>query len=170
MIYGKDWSGDLRTKLYCATSTPGGPQSGLQNGLQNGLPYGLPNGLQNGFHSANSTMLLDLRSIEDFNTAHMYGAVTTPLHSLTAATASPFDDVEVLKTQWRELKEKMSGYEFSYSADPESGPVIVVCYHGETARLACSIMRAQGIECYSIKGGMSAVLEVMKVEDVGKKP
>lgn len=155
MFHSKNWSGDLRSKLRC---TAGPQERSLQSDLQNGAQRGL----QNGVHSPTSTALLDLRSSEDFHAAHICDAVSTPLRSLTAATPSPFDDVEVLKTQWKELKDKVSEFDFFQDPRLSSGPVIVVCYHGETARLACSIMRAQGIETYSIKGGMTAVLDAVK--------
>lgn len=134
MLYGREWSGDLKTKLYCNQSTP------------------------KSFSSSNLSMLLDLRSSEDFSIVHISGAKSMPLDSLTPATVSPFDDVKVLDMQWRDLKHKLSGPEF-LEMDIVSRPVIMVCYHGETARLACSIMRAQSIEAYSIKGGISAVID-----------
>lgn len=147
--------------MCCAASPLGRPhENDLQNGVQSGL--------QNGLHSSNSIALLDLRSREDFHAAHICYAVSTPLRSLTAATPSPFNDVEVLKTQWTELRDQVEGHVSFQDAKSSSRTVIVVCYHGETARLACSIMRAQGANTYSIKGGMSAVLEAAKLVDDGQ--
>lgn len=166
MVHSKEWSGDLRSKLRFSVSLPG---RNLQDCLQNGVGSGRQNDLHNGLHSSLSSTLLDLRSSEDFHAAHFCDAVNTPLRSLTAATPSPFNDVEVLKTQWRELKDEVGGHGTFPNTISKSGPVVVVCYHGETARLACSLMRAQGIETYSIKGGMSVVLDAMKFEDDGKQ-
>lgn len=134
MLYGTSWSGDMKARLCFNQFT------------------------LNGFKSSNLSVLLDLRSSEDFSLVHISGATSTPLSSLNSVTVSPFDDVEILDMQWRDLKRKLSGHEFFRGLDLASGPVIVVCYHGETARLACSMMRAQNIEAYSIKGGMSAVI------------
>lgn len=145
MLYGGDWSGSMETKLCRNQSIP--------------------------TYSSSSSLVrfLDLRSSEDFSVVHISGAMSTPLGSLTAATVSPFDDVQVLEMQWRDLKHKLSSHEFFGQINLVSGPVILACYHGETARLACSIMRAQNIEAYSIKGGMSAVIDTAQVDSNGGK-
>lgn len=114
MLYGREWSGDMKSKLYCNQSTP------------------------KSFSSSILSMLLHLRSSEDFSIVHISGARSMPIASLTPATVSPFDDVKVLDMKWRDLKHTMSGPEF-LGMDIVSSPLIVVCYHGETARLACSI-------------------------------
>lgn len=43
--------------------------------------------------------------------------------------------------------------------NPIDGPKIVICYDGETSRLATAVMRARGMEAFSIRGGMQAVVQ-----------
>lgn len=35
--------------------------------------------------------------------------------------------------------------------------VLVICYHGDTARVATSVLRAKGIEADSLRGGYQAL-------------
>ena len=108
--------------------------------------------------------LLDLRSNEDYADGHMHGAVNMPLDSLMAMTPSPFDDVTVLETQWRGLQAMFTGgaQELSQKIGKAASTVFVLlCYSGETSRLASSVLREKGIEAYSVKGGMSAVSQAM---------
>ena len=100
-----------------------------------------------------STTLLDLRSSEDFELAHLDFAVNVPLSGLNATTKSPFEDDEILERQWRDLREMSRREGYFCCIGPLVGPTVMLCYHGETARLACSVMRERGIETYSIKGG-----------------
>ena len=101
------------------------------------------------------TTLLDLRSSQDFELAHLGVAVSVPLSGLNATTKSPFDDNELLERQWRDLQEMVSREGYFCNIGPLAGPAIMLCYNGEAARLACSVMRERGIEAYSIKGGTS---------------
>lgn len=132
VFFGKDWSGDIKSKM-CSKRTS-----------------------KKCLCSPKPAVLLDLRLSEDFDIAHISGSTSSPLRSLSSVTASPFDDVDVLERQWRDLKGTLDGNEVSCGGT--SGPIVVVCYQGETARLACSVLRGQGKETYSLRGGMAAVL------------
>lgn len=108
-----------------------------------------------------NSALLDLRTTTDFNIWHLSGATNLPLHSLSTSTASPFTCANVMEAQWLELKEKL---------DPKHTPsaesllaylkgrfVVLICYNGDTSYVATSILRAQGIEAFSIKNGLCAL-------------
>ncbi|KAF8545335.1 tryptophan synthase beta subunit-like PLP-dependent enzyme [Trichophaea hybrida] len=104
--------------------------------------------------------LVDLRQAVDFDASHLPGAVNISLRSLKKCTPSPFDDAKVLEEQWLELKDKFSGREAFVARHARIKgvcSVTFVCYDGETAHVASSILRAQGIEAYSLIGGMGSV-------------
>lgn len=83
-----------------------------------------------------------------------------PLKSCNASTSSPFFDATVLERQWKELeatftRDRISAYDLA------GKQVYIVCYQGDTARVATSVLRAKGITASSVKGGMTAVQKHM---------
>lgn len=127
----------MATKVYGANWT-----------ADDGFP--MSNGIEH--PSSSIAKVLDLRSPEDFEHGHISGAISTPLANLTATTPNPYDDGKLLQSQWKDLKDKFSGDDFERVG---SRPVVVVCYNGETSRLASALLRGQGYEAYSIAGGVS---------------
>ncbi|KIM99625.1 hypothetical protein OIDMADRAFT_181057 [Oidiodendron maius Zn] len=104
-------------------------------------------------------LLIDLRNSADFVVGHLPGALNWPLRSLVAGGKSPFFDSQALETQWREL-ESLFGSRNAESENPlkelaSSGQsVMLICYDGDTARIATSVLRAKNIQASSIRGGM----------------
>ncbi|KAG9193674.1 cysteine synthase [Alternaria panax] len=101
-------------------------------------------------------VLLDLRKPEDFVTSHIPGSFNLPLQSLNASTLNPFADATVLEKQWRELEatftpERINAHELAGKS------VYIVCYGGDTARVATSVLRAKAISASSVKGGITAL-------------
>lgn len=86
------------------------------------------------------------------------GSYNLPLQSLTVATLSPFFDANVLERQWKELDAMLSMNTIS-AYDLSGKNVGVICYGGDTARVATSVLRARGITASSIKGGFRALTE-----------
>ena len=76
-----------------------------------------------------------------------------------AGGKSPFFDSQALEAQWREL-ESLFGFQNAESESPlkelaSSGrSVMLICYDGDTARIATSVLRAKNIRASSIRGGM----------------
>ncbi|OJD33805.1 cysteine synthase b [Diplodia corticola] len=123
-----------------------------------------------------STVVLDLRQPADFAAWHLPAAVNASLPSVTAGAPSPFADAATLEAQWRELDacfvEKQvehggAGCVLVQRAGADRGSVelrkgrrvLVVCYNGDTARVATSVLRARGVEAESVKGGVGKVKE-----------
>lgn len=101
-------------------------------------------------------VMLDLRKTEDFSESHIPGSCNLPLQSSNASTPSPFFDATVLENQWKELeatftRDRINAY------DLPGKEVYVVCYEGDTARVATSVLRAKGIVASSVKGGFAAI-------------
>lgn len=94
---------------------------------------------------------------------------------MTRGAPSPFFDSATLERQWRELEAffgaqvercAFASQEATTGGDDEEEKTplrdrraLVVCYQGDTARVATSVLRAKGVEAESIKGGAAAVAE-----------
>lgn len=105
-------------------------------------------------------VLIDLRKPEDFSKSHIPGSCNLPLQSCNASTPSPFFNAAVLEKQWSELEATFTLDRIS-AHDLAGKQVYVVCYQGDTARVATSVLRAKGITASSVKGGMAAVRKDM---------
>lgn len=92
--------------------------------------------------------VLDLRQPVDFHAWHLPGSTNHPLDSLGPHTPSPFSDPGVLEAQWLELEQRFHDV---------AGHVLVVCYDGDSARVATSVLRARGLEADSVRGGHRAL-------------
>lgn len=113
---------------------------------------------RNGYIAPSSSLVIDLRATSDFNSLHIHGSINKPLDSLTPGTQSPFDQKSVLCAQAKDIECIVKDL-----SDGDTVPILVICYSGETSRLACSILRHRGIESYSLKGGFSASVPVEQV-------
>lgn len=101
----------------------------------------------------------------DFSAWNLPGSVNVPLHTLHAHSPKPFFDPLVLEAQWAEL-EAIFRDELSLSQLREKH-VLVICYNGDTARVATSVLRAKGIESDSLRGGYQALRDHGLWGDVG---
>ncbi|GMG33632.1 unnamed protein product [Aspergillus oryzae var. brunneus] len=99
--------------------------------------------------------VLDLRTTADFASWHLPGSVNIPLRSLDSHTVKPFSDPGVLEAQWSELEAMFK--DPSVITKLDSHHVLVICYNGDTARVATSVLRAKGIEADSLRGGYQAL-------------
>ena len=119
----------------------------------------------------NDVVSLDFRTSSDFEGLSIPSSISLPLKSLTAEMESPFVSSEILREQWLELEAL-----FSMSQDVSTAivsddyvcvkkrevvrnlrgkRVLCVDYTGETSRVATSLLRAKGIEAWSLKGSLS---------------
>jgi cysteine synthase A len=105
-----------------------------------------------------STVLIDLRKPDDFISSNVPGSYNLPLQSLNSSTSSPFFDATILERQWKELNAMFSDNTIS-AYDLSDKNVGVICYDGDTARVATSVLRAKGIAASSIKGGFQALVD-----------
>ncbi|ELR06325.1 hypothetical protein VC83_08575 [Pseudogymnoascus destructans] len=103
--------------------------------------------------------LIDLRDTTDFESGHLPDAANWPLKSLARGGKSPFFESQVLEKQWLELESlfvsKNGNSEGRLKALNSPGhSVMILCYDGDTARVATSVLRARDIEAWSVRGGM----------------
>nr|ADI46689.1 cysteine synthase [Monascus purpureus] len=106
--------------------------------------------------------VLDLRKERDFAIWHLSGSVNVPLQSLDSDTPGPFADASVLEAQWLELDRLFS--ERDVLGKLQAQRVLLLCYGGDTARIAASVLRAKGIEADNVRGGYQALMEALLSE------
>ena len=108
------------------------------------------------------TVLLDLRTKEDFRACRLPHSINLALETLDSETCSPFEDSCVLEKQWLELEslfqQDVTGKSFMDDQSFVGQEVLVVCYDGDTSRVATSILRAKGSEAFSMRGGIRDML------------
>jgi rhodanese-related sulfurtransferase len=106
--------------------------------------------------------LLDLRQKRDFDKEHMCGSLGSPLKQLSERTGDIFSDANALRMHWTNLKAKFVDEGSMLSS--KAAPLIVLCYDGETSRLAVSILRAQGYSAFSVLGGYAGLADCVKAK------
>jgi rhodanese-related sulfurtransferase len=113
--------------------------------------------------SSPSIRVVDLRSTDDFNNHHITGAYSCPAPHLTADTKTPFDfgDPNALVNQWKDLNTMLENSELVSKFFGADGPVLILCYNGETSRLLTAMVRGRGVDAYSFRGGVSGLIEYL---------
>jgi cysteine synthase A len=108
-------------------------------------------------------VILDFRRPADFVANHLPGAVNIPLDSLEPLYGSPFEDSKLLARQWRELEtlfsQSICGASDAVANVRKGKHVLTICYHGDTSRIANSILRAKGVQAVNCRGGFHAIIK-----------
>lgn len=120
-------------------------------------PKALTQSLLSGMALRPACCVLDLRTAVDFSAWHLPGSVNIPLQSLDSHTPKPFSDPSVLESQWQELETLFTDARANVVSTLQGHHVLVICYNGDTARVATSVLRAKGIEADSLRGGYQAL-------------
>lgn len=119
-----------------------------------------------------NTQVLDFRRSSDYDAFHLPNSVNIPLDALRdgSARGSPFaniaDECDMLEEVWLELEElftvkdkngKRNASAEALMALLRGKKVLTLCYDGDTARVANSVLRAKGVEAECIHGGYAAL-------------
>lgn len=119
-----------------------------------------------------NSQILDFRRASDFDAFHLPNSVNIPLETLRdgAARGSPFadpvGDVSMLQEVWTELETLFTVRPKDGGRNPSAEAlmailrgkkVLTLCYDGDTARVANSVLRAKGVESESVRGGVAAL-------------
>ena len=118
------------------------------------------------------TQILDFRRSSDFDAFHLPNSVNIPLETLKAGAGSgspfadPVGDCSMLENLWLELDALFTVKTKSGGRNPSAEAlmailrgkkVLTMCYDGDSARVANSVLRASGVVADSIKGGYAAL-------------
>ncbi|KJZ78664.1 hypothetical protein HIM_02055 [Hirsutella minnesotensis 3608] len=122
-----------------------------------------------------NTQVLDFRCASDFAAFHLPNSVNIPLEALKngPSSGSPFSDpvgdCTLLEEVWTELEDLFSVKDKSGARNPSAEAlmailqdkrVLTLCYDGDSARVANSVLRAKGVDSQSIRGGFAALSEL----------
>lgn len=105
--------------------------------------------------SRNNTAILDLRQPGDFEKEKLPGSINVPLAQ--PGTKSPFFDPSLLSSLWTQLEKEFAAPSQQLSS-LKSKDTLIVCYDGDSARVAASVMRAKGYEANSLRGGLDGLV------------
>lgn len=103
-------------------------------------------------------MVIDLRQAADFEQFNLQGSLNIPF--IHPDTPSPFSDPKVLKALWAQLEDKFKSPEHELHALIKEKRILLLCYDGDSARVATSVLRAKGYEADSIRGGFRVLSQV----------
>lgn len=104
------------------------------------------------------TIIVDLRQREDFEEFSLPGSVNFPL--VTTDTRHPFADPSVLATLWRKLDSTLGSENPEICSQLKGKRSLILCYDGDSARVATSVLRAKGYSADSMRGGIEALYEL----------
>ncbi|UNI14203.1 hypothetical protein JDV02_000857 [Purpureocillium takamizusanense] len=104
------------------------------------------------------TAVLDLRRAADFAQFRLPGSVSVPL--VQPESASPFFDSDVLRVLWQRLEDTFASPPKDLQQAILGKRILVLCYDGDSARVATSVLRAKGYQADSIRGGFKALGEM----------
>ncbi|KAF2257922.1 tryptophan synthase beta subunit-like PLP-dependent enzyme [Lojkania enalia] len=111
------------------------------------------------------SLVLDLRQVGDFRKEHIRFSISSPLKDLGPQTGDIYSDPEAVFLFWSALKSKIEAEKERLGS---SRTILVLCYEGETSRLATSMLRGRGYEAFSVHGGFRALRVAMKRKKVKK--
>ncbi|GAW22578.1 hypothetical protein ANO14919_121180 [Xylariales sp. No.14919] len=97
--------------------------------------------------------IIDLRQPSDFHSYQLPGSINVPIALSTHL--SPFSDPAVMTTVWTQLEKIFGSLSTDLLRVLEGKRILIVCYDGDTSRVATSVLRAKGYEADSIQGGFS---------------
>lgn len=122
-----------------------------------------------------NTQILDFRRSSDYDAFHLPNSVNIPLEALRdgAARGSPFadpvGDCSMLEEIWLELESLFTVKDAQGKRNPSAEAlmailkgknILTLCYDGDSARVANSVLRAKGVTADSIKGGYASLANV----------
>lgn len=111
--------------------------------------------LHNILHSKQDTAVIDLRQPGDFKNFQLPGSVNMPF--VNPSTPGPFSDSKTLESLWQRLEETFKSPSQEIQSLLCDKRILLTCYDGDSARVATSVLRANGYEADSIRGGFMAL-------------
>lgn len=118
-------------------------------------------------HPKPNTAVVDLRQAVDFDQFRLPGSVNVPF--VHRDTPGPFADPKTLKDLWQQLEDTFKSPNQDLQALIDGKRVLLLCYDGDSARVATSVLRAKGYEADSLRGGFKALSE-MRTETAAALP
>ena len=109
------------------------------------------------------TRIIDMRHPSDFVHFSLPEAVNVPLSSRD--TPGPFADPSILRALWKKLDKTFKEPTDELKELLDGKRLLLVCYDGDSSRVATSVLRASGYEADSIRGGFRALEDLRRNTD-----
>ncbi|KAK5988875.1 O-acetylserine (thiol)-lyase-like protein [Cladobotryum mycophilum] len=106
------------------------------------------------------TSIIDLRQPADFDQFHLPGSTNLPF--VHQSTPSPFSDPAVLESLWQRLEDTFKDPTPEVRSLVHGKRVLLICYDGDSSRVATSILRAKGYEADNLRGGFEALSQMRR--------
>lgn len=110
-----------------------------------------------------SVSVIDLRQPLDFQDFHLPGSVNLPF--VNEETVSPFSDPQVLEDLWKKLEATFKTPSQEIKSLIEGKQILLLCYDGDSARVATSVLNAKGYDSSNLKGGFKALRRLRAESD-----
>ncbi|OAA76699.1 cysteine synthase B [Akanthomyces lecanii RCEF 1005] len=117
-------------------------------------------------HPRDNAAILDLRQPADFEKGKLPGSFNIPLTH--PGTTSPFFDPSTLSQLWTKLEKEFASPSGEL-AGLKGKDTLVVCYDGDSARVAASVMRAKGYEANSLRAGLDGLVTMLSTPQTCSK-
>ncbi|OTB02575.1 hypothetical protein M426DRAFT_74518 [Hypoxylon sp. CI-4A] len=155
--YDEAWEKDAAIALpqFLAVKTtvaPNGPFTGL------GLQAAEEKGLNGTIALQDGVSIIDLRQPADFGHFSLPGSINLPFAS--PSDPSPFSDPAVLEALWSRLEKHFGDPNAVLVPFLKNKRILLLCYDGDSSRVATSVLRAKGYEADSIRGGFRTLSEL----------
>ncbi|KAJ6789165.1 hypothetical protein PWT90_03289 [Aphanocladium album] len=108
--------------------------------------------------SRDNAAIIDLRQPSDFDKGKLPGSMNIPLAQ--PGTKSPFFDPANLSSLWTQLEKEFASPSGELTS-LKGKNTLVVCYDGDSARVAASVMRAKGYEVNSLRAGLDGLVTML---------
>ncbi|KAI0100431.1 tryptophan synthase beta subunit-like PLP-dependent enzyme [Hypoxylon sp. NC0597] len=112
--------------------------------------------------------IIDLRQPTDFKKFNFPGSVNLPFAD--PSSPSPFSNPAILESLWLKLESRFNTPDAELLPLLRGKRTLLLCYDGDSSRVATSVLRAKGYEADSVRGGFRAIsnLDVRyKGNDIG---
>jgi rhodanese-related sulfurtransferase len=107
--------------------------------------------------TSRAVVIVDIRPREAYSKGHVHAALNI---ALSSAPDELYGDAQAVENRWHEMWESING---PLSLWPQRSnkkllEVLVLCNNGDSGRMAVSILRAKGLEAFTIEGGYDALV------------
>ncbi|KAK1826971.1 cysteine synthase [Podospora conica] len=100
-------------------------------------------------------IIVDIRPRESYVRSHVRGAWNVPL---AVPPTDFFGDAKVVEQRWWEMRGAIDGPLWPGPDEMQERQVLVLCGNGELGRMGVAMLRARGVEAFSVEGGYDALL------------
>lgn len=104
------------------------------------------------------TCIIDFRQQADFEAFHLPRSINMPY--VTKEMPNPFVDPEALGSLWQRLEDTFQSPPEEIASAIKGKRILFLCYDGDSARVATSVLRAKGLEADNVRGGFKALKEM----------